>query len=166
MGGQERSDRGSVRTRWTTLPTNELIQYVQQNIVNPYIRLRDAECFQGKCICCNLQLEEAGHYFSVGSAPEMRLMPENIHGQAHSCNSNKGGHGNPNYLKGLIARHGQKYVHELLKLHAGCQKSNTKLLRSDILEIAATYKHLRKNRIWVFTSEEFNQVRKEVNEAA
>ena len=139
---------------------------MQQNIVNPYIRLRDKAVYGNHCISCNDgKIEEAGHFYSIGSTPELRFFPENIHGQCHQCNSLLGGNIKP-YHSGLISRYNQRFVHELHKVHADAQKGNTKLLRSDILEIAATYKYLRKNNLWVFTSDEFNQVRKEVNEAA
>nr|WP_319265400.1 recombination protein NinG [uncultured Draconibacterium sp.] len=150
---------------WTELPTNQLITYVQLKVVNPYIRKRDKDVYDNHCISCNTgRIEEAGHFYSVGSTPEMRFMPEDIHGQCHHCNSLLGS--NPKgYNKGLIARHGQRYVHELHKLHAECQKSNTKLLRNEIIEIANTYKFLSKEKIWVFTSEEFNQYLNDVERA-
>lgn len=161
QNNQPRVKKG--RTKWFDLPTNDLIQHVQQKIVNPYIRKRDKVCFHNHCIsCAEGKVEEAGHFFSVGSTPEMRLMVCDIHGQCHDCNSTKGGFGNPDYENGLIARHGQKYLFELHKVHADCQNSNTKLLRSDILEIARTYKHLSKNNIWVFTQEEFEEVKEKL----
>lgn len=152
--------------KWYDLPTNLLIQHVQQKMVNPYIRKRDNAVYAGRCISCDQgKVEEAGHFYSVGSTPEMRLMPENIHGQCHHCNALLGSN-QKGYNKGLIARHGQKYVHELHKLHADCQKANTKLLRNEIIEIANTYKFLSKEKIWVFTSEEFNQYLNDVERAS
>jgi len=63
-----------------------------QQVFNQYIRLRD----QGKgCISCGKQLQgkyDAGHYFSVGSYPNLRFHEANVHGQCVSCNQHK--HGN------------------------------------------------------------------------
>jgi len=143
--------------KWFDLPTNQLIVYVQQKIVNPYIRKRDKAVHANHCISCTTgKVEEAGHFYSVGSTPEMRLMPENIHGQCHHCNALLGSN-QKGYNRGLIVRHGQKYIHNLHKLHARSQKANTKLLRHEIIDIANTYKFLSKERIWVFTSEDFEQ---------
>ena len=63
---------------------------------NRYVRLRDA----GKpCICCGRPLEggavgggfDAGHYRSVGSSPELRFEPLNVHKQCAPCNNHKSG---------------------------------------------------------------------------
>jgi hypothetical protein len=63
-----------------------------QQVFNQYIRLRD----QGKgCISCGKQLQgkyDAGHYFSVGSYPNLRFHEDNVHGQCVLCNQHK--HGN------------------------------------------------------------------------
>ncbi len=147
----------TTKGKWCDKPTNEIIQYVQYRIVNPYIRLRDKQNHQNKCISCDTgHVEEAGHFYSIGSCPGMRLMVIDIHGQCHDCNQMKGGN-EKSYHKGLIQRHGQKFVHELHKQHANYQKSTNKLLRHEIIEIAWTYLYLRKNKIWVFTMKEFEE---------
>jgi len=59
---------------------------------NRYIRLRD---FGKECISCNTILGasekhggqyDAGHFRSVGSAPHMRFVELNVHGQCKKCN--------------------------------------------------------------------------------
>ena len=134
---------------------------MQTSIVNPYIRKRDRTCY-GTCISCKEEdVEEAGHLYSVGAYPEMRFLICNIHGQGHDCNAWKGGNVEE-YKKGIIWRHGQKYLYEIEKLKAEYE-AGKKLLRSDIIEIAKTYKHLFKHDLWVFTQAEFEQYRKSVN---
>jgi gamma-glutamylcyclotransferase (GGCT)/AIG2-like uncharacterized protein YtfP len=63
-----------------------------QQVFNQYIRLRD----QGKgCVSCGKKLQgkyDAGHYFSVGSYPNLRFNESNVHGQCVECNQHK--HGN------------------------------------------------------------------------
>lgn len=71
---------------------------------NAYIRARD----KGKgCISCGIQTgkENAGHYRSVGSCPELRFEESNVHLQCERCNTYL--HGNLiNYRIHLIERIG------------------------------------------------------------
>lgn len=78
-----------------------------QKVFNTYIRLRD----KGKpCISCGAIYGEytptAGHYFSVGSSPNLRFNEDNVHGQCwYNCNKNK--HGNiAEYTPNLIEKIG------------------------------------------------------------
>jgi hypothetical protein len=63
-----------------------------QQAFNAYIRARDT----GKqCISCDKRLAgkyDAGHYYSVGSYPNLRFNDDNVHGQCVECNQHK--HGN------------------------------------------------------------------------
>ncbi|WP_321837844.1 recombination protein NinG [Pseudomonas kulmbachensis] len=69
-----------------------------QAAVNEFIRLRDAHL---PCISCDSQPNDhdlmtgsrwdAGHYRSVGSCPELRFEPLNIHRQCVRCNRNLSG---------------------------------------------------------------------------
>jgi len=57
-----------------------------QQVFNSYIRARD----EGKpCISCGSHTgkKNAGHYLSVGSCPELRFEPLNVHLQCEKCNS-------------------------------------------------------------------------------
>jgi hypothetical protein len=81
-------------------------------VFNQYIRLRD----QGKgCISCGKQLQgkyDAGHYFSVGSYPNLRFNESNVFGQCVSCNQHK--HGNLlEYAIGIERRIGKSKLEEL-----------------------------------------------------
>ena len=83
-----------------------------QQVFNQYIRLRD----QGKgCISCGKQLQgkyDAGHYFSVGSYPNLRFHEDNVHGQCVTCNQHK--HGNLlEYNLRIEKRIGKKALEEL-----------------------------------------------------
>jgi hypothetical protein len=63
-----------------------------QQVFNKFIRMRD----KGKpCISCGRALGtkyDAGHYFSVGSYPNLRFDEDNVHGQCVTCNQHL--HGN------------------------------------------------------------------------
>ena len=62
-----------------------------QNAVNALVRERDR---MEPCISCGRWHDgqwHAGHYMSVGSHPELRYEPDNIHRQCQPCNSFKGG---------------------------------------------------------------------------
>jgi len=66
-----------------------------QQVFNSYIRARD----EGKpCISCGNYTgkKNAGHYLSVGSCPELRFEPLNVHLQCEKCNS---------YLSGNLVKY-------------------------------------------------------------
>jgi hypothetical protein len=63
-----------------------------QKVFNEFIRLRDKNQL---CISCNKQLPvkyDAGHFYSVGSYPNLRFNEDNVHAQCVECNQHK--HGN------------------------------------------------------------------------
>lgn len=78
-----------------------------QTVFNAYIRERDK---MYTCISCSKPLRgkfDAGHYFSVGSYPNLRFTESNVHGQCVECNQHK--HGNLiEYGAKLILRIGMK----------------------------------------------------------
>ena len=74
-----------------------------QVIFNRFIRLRDKD---EPCISCGKdsgKAEQAGHYRSVGSCPELRFCEDNVHGQCIKCNMYLSGN-LINYRLGLIKR--------------------------------------------------------------
>lgn len=83
-----------------------------QQVFNTFIRLRD----RGKpCISCGKALQgkyDAGHYYSVGSYPNLRFHDDNVHGQCVECNQHK--HGNLlEYNEGILKRIGKSKLEEL-----------------------------------------------------
>ena len=63
-----------------------------QKVFNEFIRLRDRN---EPCISCGKTLPtkyDAGHFYSVGSYPNLRFHEDNVHGQCVECNQHK--HGN------------------------------------------------------------------------
>jgi hypothetical protein len=63
-----------------------------QSVFNRYIRLRDEAM---PCISCGRHHSgqyHAGHYLSVGHAPELRFEESNVHKQCSTCNNYRSGH--------------------------------------------------------------------------
>lgn len=146
--------------KWFEKDTKDMINYVQDNIVNPYIRLRDIEN-NHRCISSNGVIEHAGHYHSVGSCAGLRFNIMNIHGQSHSANTFK--HGDfDNYTQGLINRFGESYLKEISK-HKIRADRNKILDRFDVIRIGKTYEYLTKQRIWCYYHEEFENYKNIIN---
>ena len=104
----ERREKLKTRSEWVK---------EAQKAFNAYIRARDT----GKpCICCGLPLAsgdvggqfDAGHYRSTGSAPHLRFVEDNCHGQRKQCNRYGSGRA-VDYRIGLIARIGLERVEAL-----------------------------------------------------
>ena len=108
-----------------------------QAAFNGFIRARDA----GKpCICCGKPLGnepnsfDAGHYRSVGSAPHMRFVEDNVHGQRKHCNNYLAGN-HVEYRKGLIERIGLDMVEAIER-----DQTLRKYTREGLIEIARHYR--------------------------
>ena len=127
---EAQEDRKKTREKLDAMRTKPQLVKVAQTAFNAFIRARDA----GKpCISCEKPLGsepntyDAGHFRSVGSAPHMRFVDDNVHGQCKHCNNYLGGNVLA-YRKGLIERIGltrveqieadttlRKYTHEGLR---------------------------------------------------
>ena len=73
------------------LQTKSDLLRVAQQLFNAFIRNRDKN--KG-CISCGATLSgkfDAGHFYSVGSYPNLRFNENNVHGQCVHCNQHKGG---------------------------------------------------------------------------
>jgi len=83
-----------------------------QKLFNQFIRLRDKH---QPCISCGKSLGQkfdAGHFYSVGSYPNLRFHPNNVNGQCVHCNRDK--HGNVHeYRIGLERRIGPDALAQL-----------------------------------------------------
>lgn len=116
-----------------------------QAAVNEYVRLRDAHL---PCISCDSTPNDndlmtgsrwdAGHYRSVGSCPELRFEPLNIHRQCVKCNRNLSGNA-VEYRIRLVQRIGAETVAWLEGLHAPC-----KYTVEEIKAIKAKYRAMTK----------------------
>jgi hypothetical protein len=142
--------------KWIDKPTNEMITYIQDNIVNPYIRMRDIHVHGiHNSISGGGKITDAGHFYTVKNNQKLRFCVQNIHGQSLGHNRDIADPGHLNeYRIGLINRYGENYLKELQELS---KDSNNwpKLLRVDYIEIGKTYERLTKKRIWCFRHEEF-----------
>lgn len=112
-----------------------------QAAFNAFIRERDKRL---NCICCGRTTNDfdlvtgsrwdAGHYRSVGSAPELRFNEDNCHKQAVYCNRNLSGNV-VMYRKGLIDRIGVERVEAL-----ECDFKSKKYTVEDLHNIKDKYK--------------------------
>jgi hypothetical protein len=86
-----------------------------QKVFNEFIRLRDK---LSPCISCGKPLPvkyDAGHFYSVGSYPNLRFNEDNVHAQCVECNQHK--HGNLlEYAPRLTERIGFERASKLMVL--------------------------------------------------
>lgn len=130
-------DRKATREKLQALQTKPQLLKKAQTAFNAFIRARDV----GKpCISCGTKLSDepntydAGHLRSVGSAPHLRFLETNVHGQCKKCNMYLGGNV-IEYRRRLIERIGLK---EVEKLEA--DNEPRKYTRDDLIELAKTYR--------------------------
>lgn len=134
-------DRLSVRKRLDAMQTLSQLKKKAQTAFNAFIRARD----EGKpCISCGRYHDgqyHAGHYRSVGSAPELRFEELNVWKQCQPCNTHLSGN-LINYRRALVEKIGieavewleghhkqKKYTREQLKELASEYRAKTKVLQ-------------------------------------
>jgi hypothetical protein len=136
---EQAKDRKETRQKLDAMQTKPELVKKAQTAFNAFIRARDA----GKpCICCGKSLGaepnsfDAGHFRSVGSAPHMRFVEDNVHGQTKHCNNYFGGNVLA-YRKGLIERIGLARVEQI-------EADNTvrKYTHEGLREIAKQYREM------------------------
>ena len=113
-----------------------------QAAVNAYVRERDKA---DVCISCGRWHDgqwHAGHYLSVGSRPELRFDPDNIHKQCRPCNEMKSGN-IAEYRPRLIAKIGLDRVEALEGPHPAAHFTREDCQRIEA-EFKAKLKELRK----------------------
>ena len=132
-------ERRQTREKLKAMETYPQLVKKAQTAFNAFIRARDA----GKlCISCNTRLPEGGvgggfdcgHYRSVGSAPHMRFVEDNAHGQCKKCNMYMSGN-HTEYRKGLIERIGIRSV-ELIE----ADNTLRKYTKEALIEMAKHYR--------------------------
>jgi hypothetical protein len=104
-----KADRKETREKKQALKTRSQWMKETQSEVNRYVRLRDKNL---PCISCGRFHDgqyHAGHYRTVGSAPELRFEVSNIHKQCAPCNNHLSGN-LINYRKGLVQKIGIEAV--------------------------------------------------------
>lgn len=110
-----------------------------QTAFNRFIRLRDAD---KPCVSCGRHHTgqyHAGHYRTVGAAPELRFDPMNCHKQCAPCNNHKSGN-LTEYRIELVRRIGVDGVAYLEGPH-----KPKKYTIDELKEIAQRYKIAAKN---------------------
>ncbi len=129
--------RTEIRARLDALQTKPQLVAKAQAAFNAFVRARDA----GKpCISCGKPLSaeantyDCGHYRSVGSAPHMRFVEDNAHGQCKHCNSHLAGN-HVEYRRGLIERIGLAEVERIER-----DQVVRKYTREGLVEIARHYR--------------------------
>jgi hypothetical protein len=134
---KDRQDKKAVREKLDAMKTKPELLKLAQTCFNAFIRARDAD---KPCICCGKPLNtgpnslDAGHYRSVGSAPHLRFVENNVHGQTKYCNNHLGGN-HVEYRKGLIERIGLEAVEAL-----EADQTPRKYTHDELRDLAATYR--------------------------
>lgn len=117
-----------------------------QQVFNKFIRLRD----WGKpCISCGAPHTgaansfDAGHYRSVGSSPEVRFDPRNVHGQCKRCN--RFGFDSSAYRANLVSKIGVDQV-EALEGEKAAKNYTRQGIRAMIITYKQKCKELERER--------------------
>lgn len=111
----ETEDRKKTREKLDAMRTKPQLVKVAQTAFNAFVRVRDSD---KPCISCGKKATnesnstDAGHFRSVGSAPHMRFVEDNCHGQCKHCNQYLAGNVLA-YRKGLIERVGLARVEQI-----------------------------------------------------
>jgi hypothetical protein len=145
---EAQEDRKKTREKLDAMRTKPQLVKVAQTAFNAFVRARDAD---KPCISCGkppsteTNQTDAGHFRSVGSAPHMRFVEDNIHGQCKHCNQYLAGNVLA-YRKGLIERIGLERVEQIES-----DQTVRKYTKEGLQEIAKHYnaetRRLKKNAI-------------------
>lgn len=112
-----RAERRQDAAKREALKTRKQLEREAQIAFNAFVRARD----RGRpCICCGAQFEpqkpggsaDAGHYLSIGSAPNLRFDEANVHAQRKNCNR-PGGTTRAQFRAGMVERIGLAEVERL-----------------------------------------------------
>ena len=108
---KEKRERKDYREKKEALKTRSEWLKEAQVVFNRYIRERDALL---PCVSCvqHRNSYDAGHYRSVGAAPQLRFNEDNVHKQCVHCNQHKSGNA-IDYRINLVKRIGIERVEKL-----------------------------------------------------
>ena len=137
---QEKAKKRKKIRKWQREKRIELMTHKDwlkklQVIFNRYIRDRDKD---KPCVSCGKPLIgkfDAGHFYSVGSTPELRFNEDNVHGQCVECNQHL--HGNLiEYAERLPGRIGPERFERLKE----AKNKSKKLTIPEIRDLIEEYK--------------------------
>lgn len=131
---REKADRRTLKARKAAIKTRSQWLKEAQAAFNAWIRHRDSKL---PCISCGRFHKgswDAGHYRSVGAAPELRFNEDNVHRQCVPCNQHKSGNA-VEYRIRLINRIGVDRVEYLEQKHDAARYTI-----EDAIRIKAEYK--------------------------
>ena len=134
---KDRQDKKAVREKLDAMKTKPELLKLAQIAFNAFIRARDADkpCIScGKPPSAQTNQTDAGHFRSVGSAPHMRFVENNVHGQCKHCNQYLAGNVLA-YRKGLIERIGLEAVEAL-----EADQTPRKYTHDELRDLAASYR--------------------------
>ena len=108
---KEKRERKDYREKKEALKTRSEWLKEAQVVFNRYIRERDKDL---PCVSCvqHRNSYDAGHYRSVGAAPQLRFNEDNVHKQCVHCNQHKSGNA-IDYRINLVKRIGLERVEAL-----------------------------------------------------
>lgn len=109
--------------------------------VNAYVRARDKH--KGCISCDSPRIDDAGHFFPIGSKWRISFLRFNtklIHGQCRQCNSYKGGGNLHGYIEGIKARYGEEYLAEMYEIKRLAEQGEERVTREALHEIAAEHR--------------------------
>jgi hypothetical protein len=116
---REKAERKDLRERKQKLETrNELYQKLQKLVNQTITKVRDVGELCCTCNTTNIGAKfDAGHFLSVGSNPDLRFEPTNIHKQCSvKCNQHGSGMRNE-YEKFIVSKYGQNHLDWLIGPH-------------------------------------------------
>ena len=134
----KQAKKQELKLRVDALQTKRQLTKKAQTAFNRFIKARDV----GKpCISCGCALQvggvgggsDAGHYYSVGGACNLRFVEDNVHGQCKRCNRRLAGNAGV-YRKNLIERIGIERVEQIER-----DKTLRKYTKDGLREIARHY---------------------------
>lgn len=117
-----------IRAKKQALKSRSDLMREAQQAVNEFVRERD---HNQRCISCgadNAVKMNAGHYRSVGSAPELRFDTRNIYKQCEKCNSYLSGN-LIEYRRRLLLKIGAEKLERIEGYHAPKKYSRNDLIR-------------------------------------